>query len=78
MSDEDIDEILDEESEFIEILENEMALSSTMVYETLLDDWILQIRASLDKSCEKATESNNRFKCNMAPPQVLPLILSLL
>jgi ankyrin repeat protein len=78
MSDEDIDEILDEESEFVEILENEMVLSSAKVYETLLDDWILQIKASLDKSCEKAIEYNKRFKCNKAPYQVLPTILPLL
>jgi hypothetical protein len=78
MPDEDIDEILDEESEFIEILENEMALSSAKVYETLLDDWILQIKASLEKSCEKAIESNKRFTCNKAPHQVLLIMLLLL
>ena len=78
MPDEDIDEILDEESEFIEILENEMALSSAKVYETLLGDWTLQIKASLEKSCEKAIESNKRFTCNKAPHQVLLIMLLLL
>jgi hypothetical protein len=78
MSDEDIDEILDEESEFVEILENEMALSSAKVYETLLDDWILQIKASLEKSCEKAMEYNKHLKYNKAPYQALPKILPLL
>jgi hypothetical protein len=78
MSDEDIDEILDEESEFVELLENEMALSSAEVYETLLDDWILQVKASLEKSCEEAIEYNKRFTCNKPPHQVLFTILSLL
>jgi ankyrin repeat protein len=78
MSDENIDEILDEESEFVEILENEMALSSAKVYETLLDDWILQIKASLEKSCQKAIEYNKHFTCDKAPQQVLFTILPLL
>ena len=78
ISDEDIDEILDEESEFVEILENEMALSSAKVYETLLDDWILQVKASLEKCCEKAMKYNKRIKCNNALFQVLPTVLPLL
>ena len=78
MSDEDVDEILDEESEFVQILEDEMALSSAKVYETLLDDWILQIKASLEKSCEKMIEYNKRFPCGKEPHQVLLAILPLL
>ncbi|KAF8855102.1 hypothetical protein BDZ45DRAFT_805312 [Acephala macrosclerotiorum] len=74
ISDEDIDEILDEESEFIEILENEMALSSAKVYETLLDDWILQIKASLEKSYEKAMEYNKHLTCKKAPYQTEYLV----
>ena len=62
MSSEDIDEILDEESEFVEILENEMNLSAAKGYETLLDDWMLQIKASLETSCEEAIKHN--IKCN--------------
>jgi hypothetical protein len=78
MSDENIDEILDEESEFIEILENEMAQSSAKVYEMLLDDWLLQIKASLEKSCENAIEYNKHFTCDKTPQQVLFTILLLL
>jgi ankyrin repeat protein len=78
MSDEDIDEILDEESEFVQILEDEMALSSAKVYETLLDDWMLQIKASLEKSCEQAIEFNKRFPCDKEPHQVILGILPLL
>jgi ankyrin repeat protein len=78
MSDEDIDDILDEESEFVQILEDEMALSSAKVYETLLDNWILQIKASLEKSCETAVEYNKRFPCNESPYQVLLELLPLL
>jgi ankyrin repeat protein len=62
ISDENIDEILDEESEFIKILENEMSLSTAKGYETLLDDWMLQIKASLETSCEEAIKYN--IKCN--------------
>jgi ankyrin repeat protein len=75
MSNEDIDEILDEESEFIEILENEMNLSTAKGYETLLDDWILQIKASLETSCEKAIEHSRKFRCREGPKQVLFTIL---
>jgi len=56
MPDPDIDEILDEESEFIEILENEMALISSKVYATLLGDWMIQIKDSLLKACENNDE----------------------
>jgi hypothetical protein len=69
--DEDIDEILDEEAEFIEILENEMALSSAKAYETLLDDWMLEFEGSLEKSREKAIEDNVSVGSNDTN-QVLP------
>lgn len=75
ISNEDIGEILDEESEFIKILENEMALSTGKGYETLLDDWMLQIKASLETSCEKAIEHNRNFGCSEGPQQVLFTIL---
>lgn len=75
MSNEDIDEILDEESEFIEILENEMALSTAKGYETLLNDWMLQIKASLETSCEKAIEHNRNFRGREGPHQVIFTIL---
>jgi hypothetical protein len=78
MCDEDIDEILDEKSEFVEIVENEMALSSAKGYETLLDDWILEIKASLERSCVKAMEYNQKLICKKALNQVLPTILPLL
>lgn len=74
ISDDDIDEILDEESDFIEILENEMTQSSTKPYETLLDEWIVQIKASLDKLCEKAMEDNKDLIRNTASSKVLPII----
>ena len=54
-----------------------MALSSAKAYETLLDDWILQIKALLEKSCEKTMEYNKRFGCKKAPFQVLPTIFHL-
>ena len=61
MSDEDIDEILDEESEFVEILENEMAQYFDKEYEALLDDWMLQMKTWLHKYCEQAAEHNKNF-----------------
>lgn len=72
ISDEDIDEILDEESEFIKILEDEMAQSSARLYETLLDDWILQIKRSLEKFCEEAMAYVNKFERKKDSVQVLP------
>lgn len=74
MSDEDIDEILDEEAGFMEILENEMALSSATAYEKLLDDWILQIKEPLKKSCKKVMEYNDNVKSRRASSQVHPTI----
>ncbi|PMD37920.1 ankyrin [Hyaloscypha variabilis F] len=61
MSDEDIDEILDEESEFAEILENEMAQCCDKEYEVLLDDWMLQMKALLEKIRVQAAESNKHL-----------------
>ena len=58
--DDDIDEILEEESEFVESLESEMAPRSSKSYEMLLDDWILHIKAKLEKACKKATERNKK------------------
>ncbi|KAH7007456.1 hypothetical protein EDB80DRAFT_457730 [Ilyonectria destructans] len=58
--DDDIDDIIDEESEFIDILESEMNQSSKKEYNALLDDWIVQIKTSLDKVCSEATEHNER------------------
>lgn len=61
MSDDDIDDILDEESEFVDILECEMSQSSGKAYETLLDDWLHQIKTSLEKSRKEAIEHNERL-----------------
>jgi hypothetical protein len=71
ISHEDVDEILNEESEYVEIMENEMALSSAKGYETLLDDWILQIKASLEKSREEAVECNRNLRWSGGQNQVL-------
>ncbi|KAI5456369.1 hypothetical protein BGZ63DRAFT_496357 [Mariannaea sp. PMI_226] len=62
MSDDDIDEILDEESEFIEILESEMSQCYEQTYEELLDVWGIQIKVSLDKACEEAELHNTYIK----------------
>ena len=77
MSNEDIDEILDEEFEFIEILENEMTLSTAKGYETLLDDWMLQIKASLETSCEEAIKHNIKYNSSERLHQVLSPICTL-
>lgn len=58
--DDDIDDILDEESEFIDILDSEMNQSSKKEYNALLDDWMVQIKTSLDKVCSEAAEYNER------------------
>ncbi|KAF4340918.1 ankyrin repeat-containing protein [Fusarium beomiforme] len=59
--DEDIDEIIDEESEFIEDLEREMDQSSRKGYNALLDDWIVQIKTSLNKVCIEAAEQREDY-----------------
>jgi len=56
MPTEDRDDILEEESEFVEILENEMAISSFKTYELLLDDYLLEIKRRCDEWCDQ--ESN--------------------
>ncbi|EPE36215.1 Ankyrin repeat-containing protein [Glarea lozoyensis ATCC 20868] len=58
MPDEDIDAILEEEFEFIDMLQEEMALSSAKPYEELVDEWIQQIKAALKKSCMEASEKD--------------------
>ncbi|KAK1976778.1 hypothetical protein LZ30DRAFT_602800 [Colletotrichum cereale] len=60
--DDDIDDILDEESEFIEILEKEMTRSTNQEYELLFDEWIRQIKLSLAVLSKeiKDSEKNSR------------------
>ncbi|KAH6974327.1 hypothetical protein BKA56DRAFT_645492 [Ilyonectria sp. MPI-CAGE-AT-0026] len=58
--DDEIDDIIDEESEFIDILDSEMNQSSKKEYNALLDDWMVQIKTSLDKVCSEAAEHNER------------------
>ena len=74
ISDDDINEILEEEAEFVEILESEMALSSSKAYEMLLDDWILQIKALLEKSWREVTERNKKHSGGKAVSRVFLLI----
>ncbi len=74
MANEDIKEILCEESE----LENEMVLSTAKGYETLLNDWMLQIKSSLETSCEKAIEHDRNFRVSRGPHQVTFTILPFL
>jgi hypothetical protein len=56
--DEDIDAILEEEFEFIDMLQEEMALSSAKPYEELLDEWIQHIKAAVETSCIEARKQN--------------------
>ncbi|WJG35726.1 uncharacterized protein FOBCDRAFT_186319, partial [Fusarium oxysporum Fo47] len=60
--DDDIDDIIDEESEFIHVLESEMNQSSKKEYNALLDDWIVQIKTSLDEVCSEAAKHNERYE----------------
>ncbi|KAK1594612.1 uncharacterized protein LY79DRAFT_134485 [Colletotrichum navitas] len=60
--DDDIDDILEEESEFIEILEKEMAQSTDQEYELLFDEWIRHIKSSLAVLCKEAAEYDQKVK----------------
>ncbi|KDN67256.1 hypothetical protein CSUB01_10268 [Colletotrichum sublineola] len=59
--DDDIDDILDEESEFIEILEKEMAQSNEQDYALLFDEWIRLNKSLLAVLSKKATENNQKY-----------------
>ncbi|RKL38450.1 hypothetical protein BFJ72_g7261 [Fusarium proliferatum] len=61
MPNEKIDQILDGESPFIKDLESEMDRSSRKEYSALLDDWILQIKTSLDAACIKAAKQETEY-----------------
>ncbi|KAK2024669.1 hypothetical protein LX32DRAFT_685728 [Colletotrichum zoysiae] len=56
--DNDIDDILDEESEFVEILEKEMTEVMEQEYELMFDEWIRQVKLSLAVLCKEAAEHN--------------------
>ncbi|SCO00523.1 uncharacterized protein FFB20_11240 [Fusarium fujikuroi] len=56
-----IDQILDGESSFIKDLESEMDRSSRKEYSALLDEWILQIKTSLDAACIKAAKQETGY-----------------
>ncbi|EXF73448.1 hypothetical protein CFIO01_09569 [Colletotrichum fioriniae PJ7] len=58
----DVKEILDEESEFLEILETEMDDLVAKDYETLLVVWFTQIKRRFDKTCEAVMRENNARK----------------
>ncbi|WKT50771.1 hypothetical protein QSH57_015741 [Fusarium oxysporum f. sp. vasinfectum] len=61
LPDENIEEILDEESAFIEDLESEMDQSARKEYNALLNDWIVQIKTSLDTACIKAAKQGEEY-----------------
>lgn len=67
----DIDEILDEESELIDVLESEMIQCSEQTYEILFRHWIHQVKALLDKWCKEAAAFNARLAKETDSPQVL-------
>ncbi|KAK1547610.1 hypothetical protein CPAR01_01577 [Colletotrichum paranaense] len=50
LQDEEVDDVLDEESEFLAILETEMEESSAKDFEHLLKDWLKQMNSRLDKA----------------------------
>ncbi|KAK2018716.1 ankyrin [Colletotrichum eremochloae] len=64
--DDDIDDILDEESEFIEILEKEMEESTDKEYELLFDEWIRHVKSSLAVSCKEAAEHNQKVEASQS------------
>ncbi|KAH8666272.1 hypothetical protein BGZ61DRAFT_538455 [Ilyonectria robusta] len=74
--DDDIDDIIDEESEFIDILDSEMNQSSKKEYNALLDDWMVQIKTSLDKVCSEAAEQNEGYEPRKAGKLTTNTILS--
>ncbi|KAK1701949.1 hypothetical protein BDP67DRAFT_453807 [Colletotrichum lupini] len=55
---EEVDDILDEESEFLAILETEMEESSAKDFEHLLKDWLKQMKSRLDKEVEEKSRSD--------------------
>ena len=61
LPDENIEEIPDEESAFIEDLESEMDQSARKEYNALLNDWIVQIKTSLDTACIKAAKQGEEY-----------------
>ncbi|KAI7759836.1 hypothetical protein LZL87_009159 [Fusarium oxysporum] len=61
LPDEDIDEIIDEECAFIEDLESEMDQSARKEYNALLNDWIVQIKTSLDRTCIEAAKEGKEY-----------------
>ncbi|KXH39676.1 hypothetical protein CSAL01_03000 [Colletotrichum salicis] len=60
LKDEDIDAILDEESEFLDILECEMEVSNAKVYEQLLNDWFYRMKSRLNKLVEEENKSTKK------------------
>ncbi|KAK2036714.1 ankyrin [Colletotrichum somersetense] len=58
----DIDDVLDEEIEFIKILEEEMTQSTEQEYELLFDEWARRIKASLAVLCKNAAEYDKKAK----------------
>ncbi|KAK0379644.1 hypothetical protein CLIM01_02971 [Colletotrichum limetticola] len=60
LQDEDIDAILDEESEFLDILENEMEDLSAKDFQHLLNDWFNQMKSRLDRLVEQESRSDKK------------------
>ncbi|KAK1454927.1 hypothetical protein CMEL01_03687 [Colletotrichum melonis] len=74
MSDADIDAKIDEESDFLDILESEMEVLSTKDYEHLLNDWYLQSKARFDESCEETNEENEEIARINGITKLIPLV----
>lgn len=60
LQDEEIDAILDEESEFLAILEAEMEESNAKDFEHLLNDWLNQMKSRLDRLAEEKDRSDTK------------------
>ncbi|KAM5522492.1 hypothetical protein FOXYSP1_16383 [Fusarium oxysporum f. sp. phaseoli] len=58
---ENIEEIIDEESAFIEDLESEMDQSARKEYNALLNEWIVQIKTSLNTACIEAAKQGEEY-----------------
>ncbi|CAH0043392.1 unnamed protein product [Clonostachys solani] len=68
ISEEDIDDILEEESEFIESLEEEMRLVSNFDHQSLINEFILCFKIALDDGKRKR-ESQAKAIRRMQPPK---------
>lgn len=58
--DDDIDDIVDEESEFVDMLETEMSHSCEKPYDLLLQERISHMKVLLQQRCEEAEDRKKR------------------